>query len=179
MNVAQKWWFVLGPSILLPFIATAAESTTLDPQLEGFRPLLGKTWRGEFKRSTPEKPMIDVARWERALNGKAIRVLHSVNDGAYGGETILRWDKEAQQIAYHYFTTAGFMTTGTMKIENNRFIGLEKVIGTNGITEVRSTMERRSDGTLLAKAEYFKDGKATGGREVLYREEAGAEVKFK
>lgn len=159
------------------FAPLAAES--LDEHLEPFRPLLGRTWRGEFKNSKPDKPMFDVMRWERALNGKAVRTLHSVNDGLYGGESILRWDKEAQQITYHYFTTAGFMTTGTMKIDGGKFIGREKVSGTNGVTEVRSTVELRSDGTLLSKAEYFKDGQPAGGREVLYKEDAKAEVKFK
>src|SRR6187397_1221034 len=94
--------------------ARADETGKLDEALEPLRPFLGKTWRGEFKNSTPEKPVFDVSRWERALNGKAIRVLHSVNEGAYGGESIIMWDKEKQVVAYHYFTTGGFTTTGTM-----------------------------------------------------------------
>jgi len=67
--------------------APAAEKPSLDEHLEPFRPVLGKTWKGHFKNSTPEKPQVDVARWERALNGKAIPVLHSINDGVYGGES--------------------------------------------------------------------------------------------
>jgi len=65
----------------------AAEKASLDERLEPLRPFLGKTWKGHFKDSTPEKPQVDVARWERALNGKAVRILHSVNDGVYGGVT--------------------------------------------------------------------------------------------
>jgi hypothetical protein len=30
--------------------------------------------------------MFDVSHWERAMNGRAIRMLHSVNDGEYGGD---------------------------------------------------------------------------------------------
>ncbi|MBM3823961.1 MAG: hypothetical protein FJ404_13940 [Verrucomicrobia bacterium] len=59
----------------------SAEPAALDEKLEVLRPFLGKTWRGEFKDSTPEKPVVDIAKWERALNGKAVRVLHSINDG--------------------------------------------------------------------------------------------------
>ena len=159
---------------------SAAETVSLAEPLEPFRPLLGKTWRGEFKNSRPDKPAIDVARWERALNGKAVRVLHSVNDGAYGGETIIQWDKEKREIIYHYFTTAGFFTTGTMTAAGDKFISLERVVGsTNGVTEVRATTELRPDGTLLTKAEYLKEGQRTGGREVLYKEDPKAEVKFK
>lgn len=170
--------FGVGLILMLTVHAVrAAES--LDEHLEPLRPFLGKTWRGEFKNSRPDKPMVDVARWERALNGRAVRVVHSVNDGLYGGESIIRWDKDAQQITFHYFTTAGFMTTGTMTIEGRKFTSVEKVTGTNGVTEVRSTSELRADGTMLSTAEYRKDGKVTGSREVLYKEDARAEVKFK
>ena len=78
--------------------ASAAEKASLDEHLEPFRPFLGKTWKGHFKNSTPEKPQVDVARWERALNGNAIRVLHSINDGAYGGESIIVWDEKKKSL---------------------------------------------------------------------------------
>ena len=60
----------------------AAEQGTLDPHLEPLRPWLGKTWKSEAAESGG-KAKIDVARWERALNGKAVRILHSINDGEY------------------------------------------------------------------------------------------------
>ena len=161
-------------------VASAAETAPLAKELELFRPHLGKTWRGEFKNSTPEKPVVDISRWERALNGQAIRMVHSINDGAYGGETIIRWDKEKASLAYHYFTTAGFMTTGTMTFSDGKIISHEKVSGSaNGVTEVRATSEFRADGTLYVKAEYLKNGEWSPGRETLYREDPKAEVKFK
>jgi len=179
MNITRILSLTVFACLQLSALSQAAETASLEANLEPFRPLLGKTWRGEFKNSRPDRPMIDVVRWERALNGKAIRVLHSVNDGAYGGESIIRWDKDAQKIVYNYFTTAGFTTTGTMTVEGQKFIGLEKVSGTNGVTEVRSVTELRADGSMLATAEYTKDGKVTGSREVIYREDAKSEVKFR
>ena len=167
-------------AVLVHLSLHAAEKLPLDEHLEAFRPFLGRTWRGEFKNSTPEKRTIDVARWERALNGKAVRVLHSINDGAYGGESIVRWDKESKQLVYHYYTTAGFMTSGTMTINDGKIVAVEKVLGNaNGVTEVRSTTELRADGTMLTKAEYLKEGQPSGGRETLYKEDPTAEVKFK
>lgn len=180
MNNNLKILAVILTTILVHAAACAAETAPLDEHLEPFRPFLGKTWRGEFKNSKPDRPTIDVARWERALNGKAIRVLHSINDGSYGGESIIRWDKESKQIVYHYYTTAGFMTSGTMTVTDGKLIGLEKVSGdANGVTEVRSTTELRPDGTMLTKAEYLKSGQPSGGRETLYKEDPKAEVKFK
>ena len=171
--------FTVG-ALFLAASLPAAETGKLDEQLEPFRPFIGKTWRGEFKNSKPEKPTIDVARWERALNGKAVRVVHSINDGYYGGESLIRWDQEKNQITYHYFSTGGFYNTGVMTFAGNTLTAVEKVFGnTNGVTEVRSTYELRPDGTLLNRSQYLKDGQPSGSREVLYKEDPKAEVKFK
>ncbi len=164
---------------LLYALSARASETTLRPQLEPLRPFLGKTFRGGFSNSTPEKPIIDVCRWERALHGNAVRILHSINDGAYGGETIVYWDKEHETIAYYYFTTARFHTMGTMTVADHTFTSLEKVSGdADGITEVRGTGTIRDDGTMLSKSEYLKQGKWVPGHEVLYREAPDAKVLF-
>jgi hypothetical protein len=159
---------------------TAAEPTSLDPNLEVFRPLFGKTWKGTFKNSTPEKPVVDVMSCERALNGKAVRSLHSINDGVYGGETIYMWDDTEKKVRYHYFTTAGFMTAGTLTVEDGKWISHEKVTGSSGgVTEVRGTSEVRRDGTLHVKTEHLKDGKWEVGHEATYQEDPKARVVFR
>ena len=160
--------------------ALAAEKASLDEHLEPFRPFLGKTWKGHFKNSTPEKPQVDVSRWERALNGKAVRVLHSINDGVYGGESIIVWDEKKKSLVYYYFTTAGFYTTGTMTINEGKFTSHELVTGSaEGVTEVKATGEVAADGTMHSKSEYLKEGKWVPGHEVYYKEDPKAEVVFK
>jgi hypothetical protein len=167
---------------LVLFAATtpfAAEERGLDENLKAFQPLLG-SWRGEFKSSTPEKPVIDVSLWERALNGKAVRVLHSINDGVYGGETLITWDEKTKSIVYHYFTTAGFQTKGTVKVEGKKFECHEVVTGdTEGTTEVKSTIELRDENTMQSSAKYFKNGQSEHGREVTYKRVDGAKPVFK
>jgi hypothetical protein len=157
-----------------------ADELKLDPHLEPLRPLLGKTWRGEFVNSKPDKPIVDVSRWERALNGKAVRMLHSINDGVYGGETIFRWDDAGQSVSYHYFTTEGFMTQGTMAFKDGKLITNEKVTGdADGVTEVRGTSEFLADGAFHVKTEYFVKGEWKPGHEATYREAPAASVNFK
>jgi hypothetical protein len=142
--------------------------------------LLERTWEGDFKNSTPDKPVRDVMRWERALNGKAVRVLHSINDGAYGGETIYRWDDQQQAVTYHYFTTAGFMTTGKVTFSEGKLVTHEVVSGNaSGAKEVRGQGEWLPDGKFRVTTEYLVDGKWQPGREVVYRENAAATVRFK
>jgi hypothetical protein len=160
---------------------TGAENqATLNPHLEPLRPLLGKTWKGTFDGSKPEKPTVDVARWERALNGQAVRMLHSINQGVYGGETLFVWNDKSQSVEYFYFTTAGFMTTGVMEVKNGKIETREQVKGeASGVTEVRGTSEILAEGKFHVKAEYLKNGQWTLGHEVTYREDASSEVVFK
>ncbi len=159
---------------------SADDPLSLAAQLEPLRPLLDKTWTGVFKSSTPEKPVVDISRWEQALNGKAVRVLHSVNDGAYGGETIFMWDEKKQLVTYHYFTTAGFMTVGSLSFKDEKLITHEVVAGNaGGVTEVRGTSELLPDGAFRVKTEHLKDGEWQLGREVTYNQDPAAKVVFK
>ncbi|MBI1177877.1 hypothetical protein GC207_10625 [bacterium] len=184
MKTTTQLLSVLSLALMLTSFASgafAAETGSLNEHLEAFRPLLSKTWRGEFKEQNNGQPVIDISRWERALNGKAVRVIHSINDGVYGGEIIIQWNSEKQAIQYFYFTTAGFRTEGTMTINDGKFVGVENIIGNlNGTKKVRSTSTLQPDGSLVVKAEYLDDdGKATGGREVTYHEAPDAVVKFR
>lgn len=169
-----------GMCLLLSGSVRADDPKDLAEPLKVFAPLVGKTYRGAFAESTPEKPLHDVSRWERAMNGQAIRILHSVNDGMYGGETIMMWDAEQKKIAFWYFTTAGFHTQGTMEINGGRWSSSEKVAGNkDGITEVRSTSELAADGKLVVKAEYLKNGTWEKGHEIHYDESPDSKVVFK
>jgi hypothetical protein len=158
----------------------AADPASLEPQLEPLRPLLEKTWKGTFKNTQPDKPVVDIMRWERALNGKAVRVLHSVNDGAYGGETIFMWDEKKQEVTYHYFTTAGFKTIGSVNFKDGKLLTHEVVTGsTGGVNEVRGTSELLPDGTLRVQTEHLKEGQWQAGRDVTYHQDPAAKVIFK
>src|SRR5688572_28206099 len=70
---------ILVAALVLCAALGARAADTLAKELEPLRPFIGKTWKGQFKDSTPEKPKVDVAKWERALNGQAVRILHSVD----------------------------------------------------------------------------------------------------
>jgi hypothetical protein len=158
----------------------AADQPSLNSHLAPLEPLLGKTWKGTFKNSTPEKPIVDVEHWERALNGEAVRQIHSINNGVYGGETMFIWDDKKQTVAYYYFTTGGFMTTGTLEVKDGHFVTSEQVTGdADGVTEVRGTSEITPEGKFHVKAEYLKNGQWVLGHEVTYHEDLASEVIFK
>jgi hypothetical protein len=158
---------------------TAPATPSLHPKLEPFRPLIGKTFKGNLG-AADDRTSVDVSRYERAMNGMAIRTMHSVNDGEYGGETLIYWDSRKEKLAFIYVTTAGFQTTGTITAEPGKYSSLEEVNGeANGITKVRGTAEFKGDGILTVKSEYFKDGVWSPGRTATYREDATAQVIFR
>jgi len=185
MNAMKRTFpirLLLSITILLTVASSlaAGDQPALDPHLEFLQPWLDKTFKSEGKEPGSGKPTTDVARWERALNGKVVRITHSLNEGAYGGEVIVRWDEEKQAVGYYYFTTDTFWTEGTMTFKDGKIASHEIVKGkAEGITEVRATIEMRPDGTYLQKSEYLKDGKWAPGREALYRPDPTARLIFR
>lgn len=175
----MKALIVLLSSILFSAaVHTHAQEMPLDEKLEALKPFLG-TWRGEFDRSTPENPIIDVSKWERALNGKAVRITHSINKGFYGGESLVFWDKKEGVIAFRYFTTADFRTEGTMKFEGRKFSTHEKVFGESEAQEVRATFELKDGETMVVKSEMLRNGSWQPVHQIRYRRAPDAVVEFK
>jgi len=153
---------------------------TLAPQLEPLRPFIGKTWRSVPATPDAKQQVVDIQVWQRALNGQAVRLLHSINDGIYGGETMIMWDASKKSLVYFYFTTDGSYTNGTLAYENGVFEGHETVIGdTDGITEVKWTTMILPDGREHTKAQYLKKGEWVPGHEFYYVEDPSAKVLFK
>lgn len=178
--MTQRLKSTLAVFVLLGLATAAFAQEDLAEPLKPFKPFLGKTWKGQLNDPGTGKPAIDVSRWERALNGQAIRVLHSVNNGEYGGESIIFWDKQKNSLAFYYFTTAGFYTHGTAKFEDGKFISHEYVTGNaEGVTEVKSTGEMTADGKLVSKSQYFKKGEWVEGHTAVYEEDPAAQVVFK
>ena len=126
--------------ISIGFLISQSEEATkvkLSEHLQPFHHFIGKTFKGEFADFTPENPTYDIQYWERALNGNAIKITHSVNNGEYGGESMIIWDAELGSLVSWYFTTAEFYTQSTIIIEDGKLVSYEKVTGNeNVITEV-------------------------------------------
>ncbi|WP_462159670.1 hypothetical protein [Pseudoalteromonas sp. GB56] len=169
--------YILTLSFLVVSCFSYATSS-LDPKLAVFEPYLG-TWEASFSMAKGQPPMTDISMWERALNGKAIRTKHSINNGVYGGESFIFWDKEKEQMVFYYFTTADFFTQGTLEItEDGSFIAYEDVTGSSeGITQVKSTSSFK-DGQFTVTTQYLKKGEWTKPEQRVYSR-SDKEVIFK
>ncbi|KZN40328.1 hypothetical protein [Pseudoalteromonas luteoviolacea] len=169
--------YINGLLVGVFLFAQSVWASTIADELKVFEPYLG-TWQASFSMGEGQK-VTDVSRWERALNGTAIRTLHSINDGAYGGESLLFWDKGQQSIVFYYFTTAGFYTSGKIEVlSKQEFVAYEAVEGNqDGITEVKST-SRFKNGEFTVSTQYLKNGQWTQPELRTYRP-SNKSVKFK
>lgn len=164
------------------FAASAQETTILHPQLEVFRPYLGQYWQGNLTQPGTDKPVIDRSHWSRALNGQAIKTVHSINDGEYGGESFIFWDDTRKSLAYYYFTTAGFYTHGTMEFnpQSGEITALENVANNqNGITQVKSYSKIMPDGSLQVRSSYLQNEQWVDGHSAVYQPVAAQQILFK
>ena len=150
-------------------IAVENAEKTFSPELQIFSKFIG-TWESTFEMMDGNPNVVDVAVWERALNGKAIRSLHSINDGMYGGEMIMTWDADLETLVFYYFTTANFYTKGTIEVVgDDSFIAYEDVNGSkDGITKVKSTSTIK-DEVITVVTSYLKNDIWTEPQTRAYR----------
>lgn len=173
-------FFLLG-LLLMSGLVGAGETLPLHPKLEPLRPYLNQHWQGDLTQPGTDTAVIDRSLWSRALNGQAIKTVHSVNDGQYGGESFIFWDEAKQSLAYYYFTTAGFYTHGTMQFDAQvgEIIAVEKVENNqNGITEVKSFSRIMPDGKMKVKSSYLQNGNWIEGHSATYQPVAAQPIRF-
>ena len=171
-NVALMQPTVLAQESQNKVTATATNQTIVKrnskvpfaEQLSAFENYLGG-WTATFDTPPDQPKVVDVTLFEKVLNGKALRTTHSINDGAYGGESYVFWNNQTKRLEFHYFTTADFITTGWMEFETpTKFVAYEDVTGesqvSQGITKVRSISELAGD-SMTVSTSYLKNGEWT------------------
>ncbi len=151
----------------------------LSDHLIEMKPFIGNTYKGDFINSTKENPMFDVLSFERALNGNAIKVIHSVNNGEFVGETMVMWNPEKGGLQSWYFTSAGSLTIQNVQIRKNTFISIENVErNQNGITKVKTIMEVLNEDQIKKRTKYLMNNMWKDGSETLYNKINGLKPVF-
>ncbi len=133
-----------------------------------FAPFSGKAFRGEWTDGNGEK-FVDVATYELILNGRALQSTHRLQGKDYGGRTIYFFDEAAKKYVFHYFTTAGFHTTGDAAFVDGGLVTDEKVEGHETIGSVLSKVRFGADEIAIDVVYVGKDGSQTPGGSRLYR----------
>jgi hypothetical protein len=134
-----------------------------------FAKLAGRAWRGEG--TGPDgKPIVDIARYQMILGGRAFQSTHRLEGGTYGGRTIIFFDEGAEKYIFHYFTTAGFHTTGDLTLTDTGFISIEKVEGHAVYAEVRGEAFISDKEMRVVSQHVTHDGEISEGDALTYRE---------
>lgn len=170
-------------AILGPTAGVAAQPApppeTAEPGLARFAPfapMIGRTWRSV---ATGERGDEDVQRWDWAVGGHALRIVHAVNEGAYAGETLVFKDRDSGDFIFHYFTTGGFHSTGVIRPVGDGAFDIEETVhGAEGIERLRSTARLGADGVFRVRSSMEREGAwaEVGGFD--YREDPAATVRM-
>lgn len=147
---------LMTPAVATPVLAREGAAYDARAAFAPFTPLIGRTWRGQGVG--PDGGRVeDVARWEWAVGGHAVRVVHAVNGGVYGGETLIV--REGDGYVFHYFTTGGFHTTGAMTVSASGGLTIEETVhGASTIQRLRSRAELGADGVYRVRTSTEREG---------------------
>jgi hypothetical protein len=134
--------------------------------LEQFAPFIGKTF---VTVSDDPDAVRDVQVWETVLGGKAVRITHSLNDGEYGGESLIYVDVATGDLTYVYVTTAGFRTDGMIRFHEDGSWSAEEIVeGHETIAKVVSSGRMEGDNLVSSSTYINKDGTTTPGHGFTY-----------
>lgn len=159
---------------LFLLLAMPARAEPLE-ELASLAPFIG-TWKTVSGAVDGSDNFTDVSKWEWVLKGRVVRITHSVNDGAYAGESLIHWDGQQGKIIYRYVTTADFFTDGVITPTADGISVHEYVRGaSSGPTETRSSYSIK-DGKIHAWSQFLTDGTWSEKSDVVYEPAPGAEV---
>jgi len=157
----------------------AARAADPAPELAMLKPFIG-TWKTVSGAVDGSEDFTDISKWEWILKGQVVRITHSVNDGAYAGESLIHWYGQQQKIIYRYVTTAGFYTDGEITAADAGGIDVREYVrgAASGPTETRAHYAVTADGRIEAWSKFLVDGKWTEANTVTYEAAPDVEVKL-
>ena len=133
--------------------------------LAALAPLVGAPWQGTFEQDG--QTVTDVSRFEWAMRGHALRNVHTLEGGGYGGETLI-W-AEGDSLRFVYVTSGGFTTSGTGRVRDDGALVVEEAVeGHPEVDRVRSVSRVDAEGHLRTSTEMRSGGVWAPGRSVTY-----------
>lgn len=131
-----------------------------------FAGLDGKTFSAQWKDA--KGTYTDVVRYDLILGGRALQSTHRIKENGYGGRTIFFWDEGAKKYVFHYFTSAGFHTSGEFALKNGAVETAETVNGHPTIAGVRSSTRFSPDKIEVNSVYVGKNGEETPNPPRIY-----------
>lgn len=149
-------------------------------ELSALAPFIG-TWQTIGDSVDGSSDFEDISKWEWAFGGKIVKITHSVNKGAYYGESLIGWDAQQQKIIYRYVNNAGFFTDGIITPKENNAISVHEIVrgSRSGPSETLSEYWIDENGMLKAWSQLKTGDKWSEKNNVAYKPAPDAAVIFK
>ena len=166
-------------ALAILFVNFSVKAAEPIKELQVLAPFIG-TWKTVGGSVDGSQNFEDVSKWEWAMGGKIVKITHSVNKGAYFGESLIGWDAQQEKIVYRYVNNAGFYTDGVITPGENGIDIHEFVRGAKGgPTETMANYRIDADGTMKAWSKFKADGNWGEASNVTYERSPDAVVIFK
>jgi hypothetical protein len=142
--------------VVLAALAAPAAAAELEERLQILAPLVGEEWIGRFQNSEEGSRLI--FQWEVILDGHAVRGLRLVPDHDFRGESIFYWDDGQQAVAYLSLTNNGYVSQGTVVLEDGRIVVEGDQTGPGVEQRVRAAFWIDEGGRLNNQLHTWEDG---------------------
>lgn len=167
-------------AIILCALSLPAHANEPIPELAPLAPFIG-SWKTIGGSVDGSNKFEDISKWEWAFGGKIVKITHSVNQGAYYGESLIGWDAQQEKIVYRYVNNAGFYTDGVITPQENGAISVHEMVrgSLSGPSETLSEYRVGEDGLLHTWAQ-LKTGEIWSEKNIAtYKRSPDAVVVFK
>ena len=162
----MRWIFIL----FMTFWAQQAAAEHAEA-FDAFAPFVGKTWYGAEAVEDSKHGTV-IQRWDWILGGRALRITHANNGGAFGGEWTIYTDPETGELQSNYISTSGSVAKGKLIVMDGVMIHETPVKGSDRLDLVRVTYTPQEDGSFITRSEYFLKGEPLSGEPVFHFHEA-------
>lgn len=164
--------------ILSTMFSFGAHAAPLE-QMKSLTPFIG-LWTTASGTADGSDKFEDVAKWEWAFGGKVVRITHSVNKGAYAGESLIHWDDAKEKIIYRYVNTATFYTDGIITPQPDGSIQVHEFVRGSKTGPTESLSGYKVENDVLVTWSKFKTGGEWGERsDFSYNRTPNADVVIK
>lgn len=162
------WTLGLALIALVAVTLHASDSADSDlcAELESMRLFLG-AWVGA-REEEPARPW-SYRSWTPILGGYAIRDARSVPEFDFEAGTTVFFDRAAGEVAYVDFTDNGYITRGTIVLEDGVFVQAGAQIQPDSTTRsVRSAFSFEDENTMHERYWSLEDGEWQPGHSIIY-----------
>ncbi len=129
----------LAAALMIGAFQTASAQDAKPSPFEPLEFLVGSCWTGNF----PGGKTTDEHCFEWVFDRKFIRDRHVVRGGdPYSGETLYYWDAAAKRLAFQYYSSAGFVMSGTAEHTPEGVVFPQRQKTANGEVETKSLWTR-------------------------------------